>query len=116
MSNRDVVTPVGRLSYPHLFERQPALNPGDEGKYGAAIIFEEGTDLSDVKAAIIAAAKEKFGDKAMDLIQKRECCKNTQLQPLSYNLLTVKSSPNSELLSSQRMLKSSLPSPQTFFI
>lgn len=70
MSNRDVVTPVGRLSYPHLFERQPALNPGDEGKYGAAIIFEEGTDLSDVKAAIIAAAKEKFGDKAMDLIQK----------------------------------------------
>lgn len=71
MSDTSVVTPVGRLSYPHLFERQPALNPGEEGKYGAAIIFAEGTDLSDVKTAIINAAKVKFGaEKAVDMIQK----------------------------------------------
>ena len=61
MSDSNVVTPVGRLSYPHLFERQPAMNPGEEGKYAAAIIFEEGTDLSELKDAIGQAAKDKFG-------------------------------------------------------
>lgn len=61
MSERDVVTPVGRLSYPHLFERQEPMNAGEEGKFGAAIIFEEGTDLQAVKAAILAAGNAKFG-------------------------------------------------------
>jgi len=71
MSDNSVVTPVGRLSYPHLFERQESMNPGEEGKYAAAIIFEEGTDLTELKKAIVAAAKEKFGaDKAAEMIQK----------------------------------------------
>lgn len=57
------VTPVGILSYPHLFKPQAGFNEGDEPKYSAVIIFEEGTDLADLKAVAAAAAKEKWGDK-----------------------------------------------------
>lgn len=65
-------TPVGMLSYPHLFERQEPMEPGGEGKYAAAIVFEEGTDLSTLKAAVLAAAKEKFGAKAGELLKKNK--------------------------------------------
>lgn len=61
MSNTTVITPVGRLSYPHLFTPQDPMNDGEEGKYGAAIVFEEGTDLSELKAAIAGAATSFFG-------------------------------------------------------
>ena len=70
MSARDVTTQVGRISYPHLFERQAPMTEGEEGKFGASIIFAEGTDLSSLKAAIAAAAAEKFGEtKARELMK-----------------------------------------------
>lgn len=57
-----IITPVGRLSYPHLFEPQVGPSGGDP-KYSCAIIFEEGTDLSKLEKIAEDAGREKFGDK-----------------------------------------------------
>lgn len=63
-----VITPEAIISYPHLFE--PQTPPGAaEPVYSCTLIFPEGTDLTDLKAAAAAAAKEKFGDKTKALLQ-----------------------------------------------
>jgi len=50
-STRKIITPVGTLSFPKLTE------PNEKGKYGAAIVFAPGTDLTELDA-LIAEAKE----------------------------------------------------------
>lgn len=63
-----VISPQAVLSYPHLFE--PNLPPGaTEPVYSCALVFEKGTDLSELKKAALAAATEKFGNKAEALIR-----------------------------------------------
>ncbi|CAB4121436.1 Protein of unknown function DUF2815 [uncultured Caudovirales phage] len=63
-----VISPQAVLSYPHLFE--PNLPPGaTEPVYSCALVFEKGTDLSELKKAALAAATEKFGNKAEGLIR-----------------------------------------------
>jgi len=57
---RRVVTPVGRLSYAHVFEPY-AFNETDTPKYSCELIFDEGTDLKALKAAANVAAEEFFG-------------------------------------------------------
>jgi hypothetical protein len=56
------ITPAGILSYPHFHKPQEAKD-GKAPKYSCAIVFEAGTDLSGLKAAALAALKDKFGDK-----------------------------------------------------
>lgn len=60
MSDR-IITPKGRLSFPHLFEKHGF--EGQEPKYSTAMVFEEGTDITALKKAALAAAQEKWGDK-----------------------------------------------------
>ena len=78
MSERKCITPVGTLSYPHLFTPQaPMPNPDGtpgtgEPKYGAVVIFEEGADLKAMKAAVLVAALEKFGDKAKAMLKGKK--------------------------------------------
>lgn len=63
-----VITPQATLSYPHLFE--PNTPPGAaEAVYSCALVFEKGTDLGELKKAALAAATEKFGNKAEALIR-----------------------------------------------
>ena len=63
-----VITPEAVLSYPHLFE--PNTPPGAaEPVYSCALVFPKGTDLSALKKAALAAAQEKFGNKAEALIR-----------------------------------------------
>lgn len=63
-----VISPQAILSYPHLFE--PNTPPGaTEAVYSCALIFEKGTDLGDLKKAALAAAQEKFGNKAEGMIR-----------------------------------------------
>jgi hypothetical protein len=63
-----VISPQAVLSYPHLFE--PNLPPGaTEPVYSCALVFEKGTDLAELKKAALAAATEKFGNKAEGLIR-----------------------------------------------
>ena len=63
-----IITPQAVLSYPHLFE--PNLPPGaSEAVYSCALVFEKGTDLGELRKAAIAAANEKFGNKAEALVR-----------------------------------------------
>lgn len=62
-----VITPRCLLSYPHL--REPSADPQGKMKYSVALLFPEGSDLSQIKAAIIEAAQGRFGNKAVDMLK-----------------------------------------------
>jgi hypothetical protein len=68
---RRVITPKGILSYPKLFtpELGPDPAPGAKPMYSATIVFPSGTDLKEMKGIVIALAKEKWGEKAIELIR-----------------------------------------------
>lgn len=57
-TEQKLVLPAGRLSYPRLFEKDPK-----SGKYQVTIIWPEGTDLSELEAAIEAAADQQWPKK-----------------------------------------------------
>ena len=64
--SRRVRTPAAILSYPHLFTPQEPFRNKDgvaqgEPKYGAVLVFAEGTDLSGMQAVAQIAGEEKFG-------------------------------------------------------
>lgn len=56
-----VVTPLARLSYPHLYTPQDPMEEGGAKMYGCELIFPPGTDLSKLKAAATLAARDKWG-------------------------------------------------------
>ena len=61
------ITPEFRVSFPVLFEPQLPHNakPTDKPRYSLTMLFPEGADLSELKAAAANAAAAKFGpDKA----------------------------------------------------
>lgn len=66
MSKQDtlVITPVAILSYPHLDAPQKPQKPTDKAKFGTVLVFPAGTDLAAMKKAAMAAATERWGDKA----------------------------------------------------
>lgn len=67
---KNVITPKGRLGFPNVFEAH-SVN-GGEAKYSALIAFPPGTDISELKKAAFAKAKEFFGeDKAKALLDKK---------------------------------------------
>jgi len=61
MSNA-VILPVGTLSYPHLHKPDDKFG-ADSAKYKCQIIFDKGTDLSELEALI----KEQKGKKKTDM-------------------------------------------------
>ena len=63
-----LVTPEAIISFPRLFRPEPGPNGGDP-KYSAAFIFVQGTDLTRLKQAIIAAGQAFFGDKFAELVR-----------------------------------------------
>jgi len=56
-----IITPVGRLSYPHLFAPWGGPNGDQTPKFGATIVFDADTDLTSIKEVIAAAGAKKFG-------------------------------------------------------
>jgi hypothetical protein len=56
--NKTVVLPECTINWPALFEPKATLS-GDM-KFSAELIFDEGTDLSELKAAMKAAANDKW--------------------------------------------------------
>jgi hypothetical protein len=60
-------TPVGRLSYPHLFTAQ-TNDQGDE-RFKTAIFFAEGADLTEMQNAAMTVAKARWGDEVVQLIR-----------------------------------------------
>lgn len=61
MSN-SVLTPIGRVSYPHLFKPQQ-FKKEEKPRQSVVLIFGPDADLSPLKAAVAEAIKEEFGDK-----------------------------------------------------
>lgn len=61
-----VTTPEATLSFPQLFAAK-AANDGDDPKFSATVIFDEGQDMSTIDAAIEAAIErgvaKKWGGK-----------------------------------------------------
>jgi hypothetical protein len=66
-----VVTPECRISYPNLFVARMGPD-GGEPKFSCSLVFEEGADLSELEAAVIRAAQEKWGDKALGMIKAKK--------------------------------------------
>lgn len=63
-----VITPEAIISYPHIFE--PQTPPGaSEPVYSCALVFLDDVDISEMKTAVTAVAKEKWGDRTKDLIK-----------------------------------------------
>jgi hypothetical protein len=58
-----VITPVGRLSYPHLDKAQAAQEEGQKDKFGATLVFAKGTDLKALEAEARAVAVDALGEK-----------------------------------------------------
>lgn len=64
-----VTTPVGILSFPHLFTPQAAQQADQKDKYSATVVFLKGTDLAPLVAAAYAAAEKKWPGKGTDLLR-----------------------------------------------
>jgi len=63
-----VITPEAIISYPHVFE--PQTPPGaSEPVYSCALVFLDDVDITEMKAAVMAVAKEKWGDKTRDMVK-----------------------------------------------
>jgi hypothetical protein len=67
---RNVVTPEAMLSYPALFEAKQT--PSGDLKYSTALIFDKNADLSKLKAAVTAAAEERWGERAAAMIKAKQ--------------------------------------------
>jgi hypothetical protein len=61
----DIVTPIGRLSFPHLAEpdrKGPGKSPYADDKYKATLLMaKQGTDFSGLRAAALRCAQEAWG-------------------------------------------------------
>ena len=74
--NGNLVTPMFRAAFVSLLQPKAVggknADPNAEKKYGITMIFPKGTDHTELKKEIMAAAKEKWGDKAESIIKKQE--------------------------------------------
>ena len=64
-----VITPVFRVSFPHLFKANKATAQA-EPKYGVAMLFPKDADLSALKKAAEEAVYAKWGDKIPKKLKK----------------------------------------------
>jgi hypothetical protein len=55
-------TPVGRLSYPSVFEKAKSLEEGKEGKYEATLYISKSIDISAIRKLVEEIGKKAFGD------------------------------------------------------
>lgn len=62
MANKTVITPKGRLSYPHLFERH-TQGEYPSGMYETMLLIPKSSDIAILKEAATATMKEAFKDK-----------------------------------------------------
>ncbi len=63
IKRRDVTTPIGRLSFPHVFRPELALEEGKQPQFACGLIFDEGVDLSVLEKMIEDCIKEQWGNK-----------------------------------------------------
>lgn len=59
-----IVTPVGRLSFPNVLEPALKYKSQTEFEYSTEILWDSGTDIKPVRQACAQALNEYFGDKS----------------------------------------------------
>lgn len=67
LSEMDVITPPVRLAFPSLFEQKPRAPGSDRMTYQATALIPPEVDLTPFKKAIVAAMRDKWGDKVKQL-------------------------------------------------
>lgn len=63
-SGQKVITPKARAVYAFVFRPRPSQKEGGEPKYSVTLLFSKTTDISSLRKAALAAAKNKWGDRA----------------------------------------------------
>lgn len=66
-----VITPKATLSYPHLDKAQEPQDGKGKAKFSCALVFAPGSDLSALKAAVVAAAEAKYPGKGAEMLKKK---------------------------------------------
>lgn len=59
-----VLTPVGRVAWPHVFKPRKSNKPDEDPKYEITLVFNKSEDLSELKRIAAEAAREEWGAKA----------------------------------------------------
>lgn len=71
MARKPIMTPVAFLSFPHVdLPQQPPIDkktgkPQGEAKYSVALVWPEGTDLTELQNEVVTVAVERFGPGAV---------------------------------------------------
>ena len=69
-----------RISFPHLFKPH-AFDNSQDGKYQATFLIEKGSDNEKaIKAYMAQVAKDKFGEKAQDVIKAQQATNRALLK------------------------------------
>lgn len=58
-----VNTPIGRMSYPHVFKKVAQMDPAKPPRYEATLLIPKETDISQLKQAVEKVGQEAFGAK-----------------------------------------------------
>lgn len=61
VGEKKVITPMFRVSFPHVFSPQKPMQDGAEAKYSITMLFDKSTDLKALKKAADIAGIEKWG-------------------------------------------------------
>jgi hypothetical protein len=71
--NKNQITPVGRVSFPHLFE--PTINDQGKKSWSVVLVFDKAAqqteEFKQMTAAVDAAAAERFGQKIPSGIKRK---------------------------------------------
>ncbi len=71
--SKNLLTPVGRVSFPHLFE--PTLNDQGKKSWSLVLVFDKAAQATDEYKAMVAAvetaASEKFGQKIPSGVKRK---------------------------------------------
>lgn len=63
----NMTTPIGRVSFPYLFDKAKSLDPEKDGKYEVTLYIPKTEDISALRANLERVCKEAFGAKFQSL-------------------------------------------------
>lgn len=64
---KKMITPIGRLSFPYVFEKAKSMEEGKEGKYEITLLIPKSEDISELRKELERIGKEAFGAKFLGL-------------------------------------------------
>ena len=64
---KKLITPIGRISYPFVFDKAKSMEEGKEGKYEVTLYIPKSEDISELRGEMERVAREAFGAKFVSL-------------------------------------------------